>query len=100
MRIHLLITPLLLAGCSSHASKQDQLNAAANESTPAANVLAGAAQNGMTGEAALNEAASARAANAAATNNHKEARPNSAKSPSPPQPVEPAQDEPGNSNSD
>jgi outer membrane murein-binding lipoprotein Lpp len=99
MRIHLLITPLLLAGCSSHASKQDQLNAAANESTPAANVLAGADQNGMT-EEALNEAGSAQAANAAATHDHKEARPNSAESPSPPQPVEPAQDEAGNSNSD
>lgn len=98
MRIHLLITPLLLAGCNSHASKQDQLNAAANESTPpAANVLAGAAQNGMNQEAALNEAA--RAASAAATNSHKEARPNSVRSPRPP-PVEPAEEEPGNSNSD
>jgi uncharacterized protein YcfL len=102
MRIHLLIALLLLAGCSSRASKQDQLNAAANESTQkAANVLAGAAQNGMNEETALNEAASAEAANAGASNIHKEARPNSAKNPSPPQPVEPSQEEePGNSNSD
>ena len=101
MRIHLLVA-LLLAGCSSHASKQDQLNAAANESTPAAtDVLAGAAQNGKNEAAALNGAASAQGANASATNIHrKEARLKSANGPSPSQPVEPSQDEPGNSNSD
>jgi PBP1b-binding outer membrane lipoprotein LpoB len=99
MRIQLLIVSLLLAGCSSRASKQDQLNAAANESTPAAdNGLGGAAQNGMNEGVAPNEAA--RAANAAVTNTHQQTRPNAAKSPSQPQPIEPADDEPGNSNSD
>lgn len=58
---------VLLAGCSGHASKQDQLNAAANQSTPAAaNVLAGAAENGMNPQAALNEAARAQASNSSA----------------------------------
>lgn len=101
MRIHLLVALLLFAGCSSHASKQDQLNAAANESTPeAADVLAGV-QNRMNDAAVLNEAASAQRANAGATNLHKkDARPKSANSPSPSQPVERSQDEPGNSNSD
>jgi hypothetical protein len=78
MRIHL--TPLmllLLAGCSGHASKQDQLRAAANQSTPAAaNVLNGAAANGMDEQSAINEAAQAQAqnisapSNAAATNSY------------------------------
>ncbi len=55
---------IVLAGCSGHASKQDQLNAAANQSTPAAaNVLEGAAENGMNPQAALNEAAQAQASN-------------------------------------
>lgn len=102
MRIHLPVVLLLLAGCSSHASKQDQLNEAANESTPeATDVPAGTAQNGMNETAALNEAAKPKGANASATNIHKkEARPSSAGGPSPSQPVEPSQEEPGNSNSD
>jgi hypothetical protein len=102
MRVHLPIAFLLLAGCSSHASKQDQLNAAANESTPeAANVLAGAARNGMNDEAALNKAAGAQAASAAAiAPKKKEARPEIGNSTSPQEPFEPSQDEPGNSNSD
>ena len=67
MRVYLLIIPMLLAGCSGHASREDKLNAAANQSTPAAaNVLSGAAQNGMNEEAALNEAASAQANNSGA----------------------------------
>ena len=99
MRIHLPIALLLLAGCSSHASKQDQLNAAANESTPqAANVFEGAVGSGMNDEAALNEAASAKAA--AAASQKKPTHSNPAKSTSLQQPAEPSADEPGNSNSD
>jgi hypothetical protein len=102
MRIHLPIALLLLAGCSSHASKQDQLNVAANESTPeAANVLEGAARNGMNDKATLNETASTQAANGAATASQKKPmHPNPARSMSPQQPGEPSADEPGNSNSD
>lgn len=87
MRVPLTVTLLLLAGCSSHASKQDQLNAAANESTPApADVLAGAATNGMNEGAALNEAARAQTANPSATVQRKEpGEANSAESPTPPQ---------------
>lgn len=101
MRIHLPIALLLLAGCSSHASKQDQLNAAANETTPEAdNSLEGDA-NGMNEDVAPNEAARASAANtAAAASLNKEARPNPTHSASPQQPAEPSLDEPGNSNSD
>lgn len=101
MRIHLPIAFLLLAGCSSHASKQDQLNAAANESTPeVANAPGGDAQNGMS-EAALNEAASAQSANPATTGSmKKETRSNPPKSATAQQPAEPSLDEPGNSNSD
>lgn len=90
MRIHLPIVALLLVGCSGHASREDQLSAAANQSTPeAANVLAGAAQNGMNEEAALNEAARAQALNSSAVAPAREqARPNSARNPNPPQPGE------------
>lgn len=99
MRIHLPIALLLLAGCSSHASKQDQLNAATNESTPeAGNTFEGAAQNGTENEVALNEASSARA-NSSATA-RKEARSNLPKSSSAQQPAAPSPGEPDNSNSD
>jgi outer membrane murein-binding lipoprotein Lpp len=102
MRIHLPIALLLLAGCSSHASKQDQLNAAANETTPGAvDDLAGAAGNRMNDEAALNEAARAQAANPGPTpSSKKETRSEPANSAGQQQPAEPSQDEPGNSNSD
>jgi hypothetical protein len=98
MRIHLPIALLLLAGCSSHASKQDQLNAATNESTSGPT---GAAGNGMNGEVALNGTASAPAGNVIATVPQKKVtRPNLAKSASSQQPSERLPDEPGNSNSD
>ena len=99
MRIELGLTALILAGCSGHASKQDQLSAAANQSTPeAANVLAGAAANGMNEEAALNEAAEAQAANKATTAPTRyQARPNSAQNPNPPKAGEPVQKVPVNS---
>lgn len=102
MRIHLPIAFLLLAGCSSHASREDRLNAAANETTPeAANVLEGAAQEGMNGEAALNEGASPEAPNAVKTASpRKEMHPKPPRSASPQQSAEPSADEPGNSNSD
>jgi outer membrane biogenesis lipoprotein LolB len=84
---------LLLAACSSHASKEDKLNAAANQSTPeAANVLAGAAENGMNAQTAMNEAAQAQASNtSAASATRYQARPNSAKNPNPPKAGEPPQ---------
>jgi hypothetical protein len=90
---------LLLAGCSGHASKEDQLNEAASQSTPeAANVLAGAAENGMNGDAALNEAAAAQAGNASNEAAPRyEARPNSAQNPNPPKAGEPVQKTPVNS---
>lgn len=100
MRIHLPIAFLLLAGCSSHASKQDQLNAAANESTPAeANDLAVADQNRMNVEGAMNDAAKARAASSHATGLAKsETSSSPATNNSEQQATEPSQDEPGNSN--
>ena len=96
MRLHL---PLLLVGCNGHASKEDQLNAAANQSTPeAANVLAEAAENGMNEQAALNAAAQAQANNtASAAAPRYQARPNSAQNPNPPKPGEPIQKVPVNS---
>lgn len=98
MRLQLGLIALLLAGCSGHASKQDQLSAAANQSTPeAANVLAGAAANGMNEEAALNEAAEAQAANKVTRTTRYEARPNSAQNPNPPKAGEPVQKVPVNS---
>lgn len=98
-RIQLPLVLLLLAGCSGHASKEDQLNAAANQSTPeAANVLYGAASNGMNAEAALNEASQAQANNASTTAPPRlEARPNSARGPNPPKAGEPPQKLPANS---
>lgn len=75
------IALLLLAGCSSHASKQDQLNSAANESTPeAANILTGAARDGT-------------------TSRKKETQPDTGTIVNRPQPAEPSR-EPGTSNSD
>lgn len=99
MRNQLLLIALVLAGCSGHASKQDQLSAAANQSTPeAANVLAGAAANGMNEEAALNEAAEAQAGNRETAPTRYQARPNSAKNPNPPKAGEPVEKVPVNSN--
>lgn len=99
MRVQLALIAPMLAGCSGHASKQDQLSAAANQSTPeAANVLAGAAANGMNEEAALNEAAEAQAANKATTAPTRyQARLNSAQNPNPPKAGEPIQKVPVNS---
>lgn len=99
MRIQLALVALVLAGCSGHASKQDQLSAAANQSTPeAANVLAGAAANGMNEEAALNEAAEAQAGNRETTAPTRyQARPNTAKNPNPPKAGEPVEKVPVNS---
>lgn len=69
MRSVLPLMILLLAACSGQASKEDQLQDAANQSTPeAAQVLNGAAENGMSPDAALNEAAKAQASNSADAN--------------------------------
>src|SRR5689334_13795461 len=83
MRIHLPLALLLFAGCSGHAAREDQLNAAANQSTPeASNVLAGAAANGMNEQAALNEAAEAQTSNSGnAAAPRYQARPNSTQNP-------------------
>lgn len=55
---------LALAACSGKAAKQDQLDAAANQSTPeAAAVLSNAADNGMDANAAINAAGAAQAGN-------------------------------------
>lgn len=69
MRILLPVAALLaVAACSGKASKEDQLNAAANQSTPAAaQVLKNAAENGMDANAAVNEAGAAQARNGAQT---------------------------------
>jgi hypothetical protein len=99
-RIDLLFAFLLLAGCSGHASKEDQLNAAANQSTPdAANVLTAAAVNGMNAEAAMNAAADAQARNSSTGAPPRyQARPNSAQNPNPPKAGVPPQKIPaGNS---
>jgi hypothetical protein len=84
-RICLSLLVLLLSGCSGAASNEDQLNAAANQSTPeASNVLSGAAANGMDAQAALNEAAEAQASNSSSANAPRyQARPNSADHPNP-----------------
>lgn len=99
-RIGLPVIFLVLLGCSGHASKQDQLSAAANQSTPeAANVLNGAAENGMNEQAALNEAAQAQAQNTSMNAPQRyQARPNSGQNPNPPKAGEPPQKVPvGNS---
>jgi hypothetical protein len=82
---------LLLAACSGQASRKDQLQEAANQPTPeAAQVLNGAAENGLDANQAINEAAAAQASNAS-TNapSREQARPNSAAHPNPPRAGEP-----------
>ena len=86
MRLIALTTALLLVGCSNtHSSNEQNLADAANQSTPeAAQVLNGAAQNGMNETDALNEAAAAQASNTATNAPQRlEARPNSAANPNP-----------------
>ncbi len=66
MRVPLAIALLAVAGCSGNSSNSNDLQDAANQSTPeAAQVLNGAAENGMDPQAALNEAAEAQASNSA-----------------------------------
>ena len=81
---------LLLAACSSQYSNGEALQQAANQSTPeAAQVLNGAAQNGMDANAAMNEAASAQASNTStAPPARLQARPNLPGQPNPPRPGE------------
>jgi|SRR5579884_3911421 len=77
---------LILAGCSrGHSSDQQNLSNAADQSTPeAAQVLNGAARNGMDVNSALNEAANAQAANTSTKASPRlQARPNSAAHPNP-----------------
>ena len=84
---------LLLAACGSQNSNRESLQQAANQSTPeAAQVLNGAAQNGMDANAAMNQAASAQARNTStAPPPRLQARPNLPGQPNPPRPGEPPQ---------
>jgi hypothetical protein len=80
---------LVVAGCSrSGNSNQESLTAAANQSTPeAAQVLNGAARNGMDRNDALNEAAAAQGSNSSAMSGPRlQARPNSRNNPNPRRP--------------
>jgi 16S rRNA G1207 methylase RsmC len=86
MRLAVLTAALLLLGCGKGGnSNQQNLAAAANQSTPdAAQVLNGAAQNGMDQNDALNEAAAAQASNTSRSERPRlQARPNSPANPSP-----------------
>lgn len=84
MRIALPLI-LLVGACSSQNSNQQALQEAANQSTPeAAQVLNGAAQNGMDANQAINEAAAAQASNTSSTAPpRQQARANSAANPNP-----------------
>jgi outer membrane murein-binding lipoprotein Lpp len=89
MRKIVVLGALVLSGCAKgQSSNQQNLSAAANQSTPeAAQVLNGAAQNGMDANAALSEAANAQASNTSATAAPRfQARPNSASNPNPRRP--------------
>ena len=80
------------AACSPGQSDEEALQDAANQSTPeAAQVLNGAAENGMDPSAALNQAAEAQASGNGATDAppSAQARPNRADDPNPPQPGTP-----------
>jgi hypothetical protein len=86
MRLAVLTAALLLLGCGTGGnSNQQNLAAAANQSTPeAARVLNGAAQNGMDQNDALNEAAAAQASNTSGIERPRpQARPSSAATPNP-----------------
>src|SRR5438270_9481858 len=86
MRLAVLTVPLLLLGCGKGGnSGQQNLAGAADQSTPeAAQVLNGAAQNGMDQNDALNEAAAAQASNASGSERPRlQARPNSPANPNP-----------------
>jgi 16S rRNA G1207 methylase RsmC len=81
MRRMIFTATVLLLGCAKRESaNQQNLVQAANQSTPeAAQVLNGAAQNGMDKNEALNEAAAAQASNTSTNQPPRlQARPNSA----------------------
>lgn len=90
-----IVTVLLIAAaasCSPGQSDEDALRDAANQSTPeAAQVLNGAAENGMDPSAALNQAAEAQAGanDASAAPPSAQARPNRAGDPNPAHPGSP-----------
>jgi hypothetical protein len=92
---------LAAAGCGGGDSNQDALQDAANQSTPeAAQVLNGAAENGMDPQAALNAAAEAQAGNASTTAPPRmQARPNLPNQPNPAQPGQPPEKVPTTTNS-
>ena len=86
MRLAVLTAALLLLGCGEGGnSRQQNLAAAANQSTPeAAQVLNGAAQSGMDQNDALNEAAAAQASNTSGSERPRlQARANSPANPNP-----------------
>lgn len=94
MRRSLALAPaiLLLAACGGQSNKQALQNAANQSDPAAAQVLNGAAENGMNPEQALNEAGQASASsNMGATppSGSLQARPNSARNPNPKQPGQP-----------
>ena len=91
MRVLTVAVLLALAACGR--SNEEALQEAANQSDPAAaQVLNGAAENGMDPQAALREAGEAAAANASAPNDApgvQGARPNTVQNPNPPAPGQP-----------
>jgi predicted alpha/beta superfamily hydrolase len=95
-RLSLLVFVALLSACGSNQqSNEEALRNAANQSEPAAaQVLNGAAENGMNAEQAMQEAGNAAAADntsANTTNGLVQARPNLPGSPNPPKAGEPPQ---------
>jgi hypothetical protein len=89
---------LTIAACSGGTSNRQDLQEAANQSTPeAAQVLNSAAENGTPPGEALNEAARAQAGNTSTgAPPRMQARPNSAEQPNPPQAGQPPQKVPTN----
>lgn len=86
--------PLLVLAAACGQSQEDQLEAAANQSDPAAAaVLEGAAENGMNPQAALEAAGEAQVqdGNAAQQEQALQARPNLPQSPNRPEGGEPPQ---------
>lgn len=90
--------PLLLAACGR--SDEERLHDAANQSVPAAaEVLNGAAENGMDPQQALEQAGEAAVQNGSAPNEQSgnlRARPNTAENPNPGQAGQPVESVPAN----
>jgi Flp pilus assembly protein TadG len=91
----IFVAAALLAACSNQSSNQEALQNAAEQSGPAAaQVLNGAAENGMNEQAALQEAGNAAASDnttANTSNGLVQARPNTTQNPNPSQAGQPPQ---------